>query len=1307
MDPQSISTSSFIPSPPQFDTTHNLLNSCTFLLHLIEPVRIYTPPSPPPVNFSGAGRSNEDNHSSEKLKRRLIDALAFICATEREGDSGAAVCIEEAITREVEGAHACDEDLATELGEYTLRIAKNGWVGEEVLQGVRDIIKLLEAFADGSPSSSPTVSSAASLYHQTDAQVYSAIISLHLSKVLYHLSEIREPITHVQEALVQHLSAGEEDPRRILALSVLTASEIKKLQTWLRSFIAQVVAAEEAGEKQIPITAVSAAYQVRRSPVFGHLETLCKSVGCQVVGVHMVKLGRYKAACRTLIHACQKWPELFVGMKVEGVPEVEDDVVPNFNLLPRPTREMEIRRTVTEIIQRDDIAAAEAVTEEGVQALLPTISEEQFATAWASRVAPCTGHAEIRLVEFYEENRNRRPISGSTDLRERQVRYIGMSKKPCYLCQMFVDRHPARYMLGGLEGEKSGIRVKRVLDPYWRLRSVGGAEYGRLLDEMREVVEQELRTEVEKWVIRGSDEEVLGRERPRGRARAKGKRNLKRGKPKLEPQTSSFSNASSSDGGGTSLTIESEHGNPTTGTAPEGLTKAPAQGSLGVGLEAETVITETKLQSHDTTAMSEDEEEGVKLVQPSVEGVAVEPQLTFVEVPNLIMPMTETGPDAPYHATNLTMISTPPRSPPPPNLIDDEPEFLSLSSATLSLVESMPIADASPAIHSKNSMPPISPTPAEFHSETQFIEESEFKLLSPIPEEDDETLVLVNLEAVLVKLADLEEENTDVSQGEEVTRQTIELLHRARAMSDAERDLLGLDFTFVAAEEPESKSTTAISEAPALEAYSGNLAPGGYLVLEDLEEGCSIAPGGYLVVEFPEEQKEVTSGGYFVIAAEQAGMVLPGGYLASETKLKEEGAFAPGGYLVAEMKGEVEIATLISDEIADAPLLTVPQQPVQKEAAVLASMPRILAPGGYIVTGHEDGVLIASGGYIVIMPRDPENSGCIQSDPASNTVSAPLLNEHETQSRSIALGMQGSEVDVLVDSDVTKHGNLIQMHPPVAASGGPDEGSADMDEGYDVINIDQEREKKAPVGLTEPLAALGIAAPSTFEAGEPHCQLPSSSETAFPPPSPIVVPTAEKLGSMDSGSPDIDAIHVTTNLSSSPSSSTHTTLSTSTTLANNSTPTTPRLRSSASLLFSPSLRRASTWAPPTTATTIANTPGITSIGLTEDIVLLPISRPGTALGDMEDNKPGEVRPFGSGGWLAKKLLRASTSSNGVNAPTASNLEAPEDGAEVLPRRGSFSSLRPSTSNGNRDMLSGTAKALITLRALQTQVRQKK
>lgn len=134
MDPQE--------SENTVESTHSLLTSSAFLLHLIEPVRIYTPPSPPTHPETPARTPGEDTNSSEKLKRRLIDALAFICATEREGDAGAAaVCIEEPYTGEEEDEH--------EHGEYTLRIAKNGPVDEEVLRGVREIMTVLETFADG------------------------------------------------------------------------------------------------------------------------------------------------------------------------------------------------------------------------------------------------------------------------------------------------------------------------------------------------------------------------------------------------------------------------------------------------------------------------------------------------------------------------------------------------------------------------------------------------------------------------------------------------------------------------------------------------------------------------------------------------------------------------------------------------------------------------------------------------------------------------------------------------------------------------------------------------------------------------------------------------------------------------------------------------------------------------------------------------------------------------------------------------------------------------------------------------------
>lgn len=1164
---------------------------------------------------------------------------------------------------------------------------------------------------------------AATLYHNTDAQVYTSIISLHLSKVLYHLGEIREPLKLVQEALEAHVSAGsaeEDDPQRIAALAALSAGELKRLQTWLRSFVAQVVSADEAGEKRIPVAAMSAAYQVRRSPVFGHLEMLCRSVGCHVVGVHMVKLGRYKAACKTLMHSCQKWPGMFVGMRVEGVPEFKDVDVPNSTIPPRPTREGEIRRTLGEIIRRDDAEAVEAAVEEGVQALLPTISEEQFVTAWAAREASCTGHPEIRLVEFYDANSWVRPISGSTDPREREVRYIGMSKKPCYLCQLFVDRHPLRFILGGLDGEKPGVGVKRVLDPCWRLRPVGGEEYARILDEMRNVVEGELRAEVERWVSRGSDEEVLGRDRQRGRARAKGKRlSMKRGKPKIQSENSSSSSNTSSDGG-IMVAVEPVD-------APANVTAAVPPPSLAPAVERITVDPVAKIapvtHDQDSAAISEDEEEGVKLVHdeeaanqiPAAEaaeshnanengGAEEEQEGTPVaseedsgapapdthppendpepeEAPDLIFPTADSdshdaSQSSPFVDLAVTAPSLLSGSPPPPNLIDFDPEFMPF--AIMSAVDMSSISTAVPPAHSES--PPLSPSSAEFHSETQFLEESEFKLLSPIPEEEDEALVLVNLEAVFVRLADLQAEDTMRTMHSEHTHTAdsggARLPMRARAMSDAERDLLGLDFTIVSAEEPEPVMSIAqITESMALpfitEEDTGKLAPGGYLIPEDHTEESFIAPGGYIIVEAVDS----ASRGYFVVAAEQAGVTLPGGYFAAEAKTKEAGAFAPGGYLVAEMKGEVEYTTLIPEESGEDTVLEEANGNEEESGKV--------GLGGYMVSQLDEQTLVAPGGYLVVMSD--------QGEPAAVTI----IDEPRQE-------------EVQVPETVDAPAEHTQTQEELATNAGSE--SSDGDEGYDVINIEQEREKRPTNDQSTPAVK-----PASTTAEIPEAT--SQQDASDAPTSPMIVPSPGKPTG-DAGSPDTLGYNTCT-LGSSPSSSTHTTLSNGTTLANNSTPTTPRLRSSASLLFSPSLRRASTWATATTAMTTTSYPAITSSISVDNLTL--DSRPGTAGGGDgldSESKSIEIKPAKSGGWFAKRLVRAMTSSN-LNAEVVAASPGvdgqglgEEDAAKGLRRSGSFTSLRPaslrpSTPNGNGNVLSGTAKALLTLRGLQTQVRQKK
>lgn len=82
--------------------------------------------------------------SDHKLKLRLIDAFALICATKRDVDNIAAVCLEESPV----GVDGVD-------GGVTLRLARNSGVGEALENGLRELLAYLTKFANGSKSIRP------------------------------------------------------------------------------------------------------------------------------------------------------------------------------------------------------------------------------------------------------------------------------------------------------------------------------------------------------------------------------------------------------------------------------------------------------------------------------------------------------------------------------------------------------------------------------------------------------------------------------------------------------------------------------------------------------------------------------------------------------------------------------------------------------------------------------------------------------------------------------------------------------------------------------------------------------------------------------------------------------------------------------------------------------------------------------------------------------------------------------------------------------------------------------------------------
>lgn len=135
------------------------------------------------------------------------------------------------------------------------------------------------------------------------------------------------------------------------------------------------------------------------------------------------KLGRYAIACLTFLHFATEFPAHFNPMLVEPA------------IAPRKTRFTTVR---------EDVPLASVLRRlAGGQEVIHYLS--QLAQIWGVRDAEahfrntCTlqlaVHAEMQLLNFYDNNPERRP----------PFRFIGVSKKSCFLCQRFLASHPQSF----------------------------------------------------------------------------------------------------------------------------------------------------------------------------------------------------------------------------------------------------------------------------------------------------------------------------------------------------------------------------------------------------------------------------------------------------------------------------------------------------------------------------------------------------------------------------------------------------------------------------------------------------------------------------------------------------------------------------------------------------------------------------------------------------------------------------------------------------------------------------------------------
>ena len=138
----------------------------------------------------------------------------------------------------------------------------------------------------------------------------------------------------------------------------------------------------------------------------------------------ILKLGRYSIASKALVRLASEFPDVLSPMLVEPV------IAPSRKPFTIPENELPL----TCVLRR--------VVGSHAQEYLPRLAriwntpdvESYFRRACSLNLAV---HAEMQLLNFYDHNPQCKPC----------FRFIGVSKKSCYLCHMFLANHPESFCI--------------------------------------------------------------------------------------------------------------------------------------------------------------------------------------------------------------------------------------------------------------------------------------------------------------------------------------------------------------------------------------------------------------------------------------------------------------------------------------------------------------------------------------------------------------------------------------------------------------------------------------------------------------------------------------------------------------------------------------------------------------------------------------------------------------------------------------------------------------------------------------------
>lgn len=204
--------------------------------------------------------------------------------------------------------------------------------------------------------------------------------------------------------------------------SIFEPVEAQQFSSWIRNLaVIRAVSADAPPSDLLPHIMWAEKAKWKYS---SYLEAVFSNQGTRLPSwiYNIYKLGRYAVASRALCQLAAEYPALFCPMRVETV-HSPAKLVFSIPVVERPLSQV-LRRVVGD---REEELANRLATVWSV-----SNPEVRFHRACHLRLAV---HAEMQLIGFYDQNPELKP----------SFRFIGVSKKSCYLCQRFLLGHPSSF----------------------------------------------------------------------------------------------------------------------------------------------------------------------------------------------------------------------------------------------------------------------------------------------------------------------------------------------------------------------------------------------------------------------------------------------------------------------------------------------------------------------------------------------------------------------------------------------------------------------------------------------------------------------------------------------------------------------------------------------------------------------------------------------------------------------------------------------------------------------------------------------